>query len=730
MSHRVVLALSAATVSLALATTAAPAVAATACTNATADTIQVTTGVERYSVVLANPPPTRLQVSFDAPGKHRELEWDPAVRRNLEQQISLEAATWNVTVSAEVTILQQGAGTVVLVTKFCNLKKNAADFTIASDMNAVVANASVGGAMSAETRQLDWASPALTFTKVGLPAIAQLEFSADVARTSDVRGFGSVAPAALTEVLSLLAEIAVERAKAGALELVRDKLVTPLCGQAGDLSGAKLTLEGLGLAGPPGSSGNAALPRTCTLLHQLRLEDALAAGKPLVRALRDDLRFTVAPALVRSKIQSLDDTTQKVVLAGLDLVNHLFDGSALEQQFPILALTLFDAVSQGLSAADFAKAKDLLCTGRLAMAAVKMCSSEGCSLARVEDFLRAPESYVAEDKVVPFDACWKSNKFDFTGDRSRLRNLVLEALALVRPVADATSNRGRAIAITRLVFDLVIEHAEPTTAGEEDKLKAKLTAIRDVIVALLEEDYALALANAVRFAQSLKGQAGVTISVPAKVLQLVGTVVAYVKVYNETKDSDPAAAREARKSALVSLIDAATDRGGRGSDFVVSLGANVGIGAVRTYQRATDAAGYADPVDRLALRVPLGLSLQWLPEGEDGEDRCMRNDNLGWHLGLSLADLGQFLAADENGAVDDVRWSNFVAPGIEAGVLFGTPSRLGTLTAWAVYAPALFAGTRTIANGEGTDDDELAEVQGAWRVGVTLGYYVPFFDFN
>jgi hypothetical protein len=93
----------------------------------------------------------------------------------------------------------------------------------------------------------------------------------------------------------------------------------------------------------------------------------------------------------------------------------------------------------------------------------------------------------------------------------------------------------------------------------------------------------------------------------------------------------------------------------------------------------------------------------------------------GWHLGLQVIDLGQFVATGPRGELQEPTWSTFIAPGVEAGRDFRLSkpsSALFNVSVHATYAPALLEKT-----------DDLGEVTaGAWRVGISLGYYVPFFD--
>src|SRR5262249_42740951 len=110
------------------------------------------------------------------------------------------------------------------------------------------------------------------------------------------------------------------------------------------------------------------------------------------------------------------------------------------------------------------------------------------------------------------------------------------------------------------------------------------------------------------------------------------------------------------------------------------------------------------------LRVPIGLAYDYLSAAWS-----ISPAKGGVHFGATIGDLGQFVATDADGKVQPIRWDNFVGPGLAVGFILGDPQQAINLTVHGEYAPALYQGS---------------DKGGAWRVGLTLGYYVPFFDFN
>ena len=609
----------------------------------------------------------------------------------------------------------------------------------------------------------------------------------------------------VAEALSLLGEIAIERAKAGAMRMIQQRMVAPLCGELGpdNLMKGGVTLAALGLRDP-----GIALPRTCEMLQRLRLNDVLAAGKPLLRALRDDLRLTIAPAGIRAATggtawslianhalavvnRAIDQRTLSVLDAqsALDLFRALepfisiapltaitdsqlqdlvegalkgLDGPSLGKLCPgvrsdsrACAVVLLAGVHSGLeldqlatriradreqlftrllvwireqvaSTADpkLVAAVAFACHARLAVAVVRACSDGTCTPQTIADRLENPQSYFRRDEKGLAAVCWVKVRVNDTEQYKYIRgpgtgltafrDLAIVGLELI-DAARGAQGVGRAVTLLRTLVAFGREAAGCNAAeldGGTSAVCDRVAASGELLIALIEEDHTRALTSATRLVQHVLGDRKLPKEL-AKATQLIGAVAAYGKVHDETKDEDPKAAREARKQALESMIDAATDRHGRPREdnMLWSIGSNVGLSSTWTWPR-DDQGGLTGAGWAPQLRVPLAITWQKLPPSfEKGEYP------LGVHVGLMLADLGQFAAVGtDEGTVDDVRWSNFLSPGVELGLLLGArPETKLNLSAHVSYAPTLF------------QNDSYA---GAIRFGISLGYYVPFFDFN
>jgi hypothetical protein len=362
------------------------------------------------------------------------------------------------------------------------------------------------------------------------------------------------------------------------------------------------------------------------------------------------------------------------------------------------------------------------CHARLAVAVVRACSDGTCTPESIVDRLENPHAYFRTAEEGPAKVCWVKDKYIALAgaDLAAFRDLAVVGLELI-DAARGPQGLGRAVALLRVLFAFGHRAGGCNAAKLDDeagKACDRLAAVGELLIALAEEDHARALTSATRLVQHVLGGRKLPKGL-VKATQFIGTVAAYAKVYAETKDDDPKAAREARKQALDAMIDAATDRRGRSQDdnMVWSIGSNVGLSSTWTWMRTNAGEFDSDAGWAPQLRVPLAITWQKLPPSfESG--KCP----FGLHVGLVLADLGQFAAVGDAGSVDDVRWNNFLSPGLELGLLLGKrPETKLNLSVHAAYAPTLF---------QIDSSDGMKTHAGAIRFGINIGYYVPFFDFN
>ncbi len=201
------------------------------------------------------------------------------------------------------------------------------------------------------------------------------------------------------------------------------------------------------------------------------------------------------------------------------------------------------------------------------------------------------------------------------------------------------------------------------------------------------------------------------INIAIKKFKRVKPLINAITAYSVTYSDEPAGVntteiREARKQIIENLIRETANRYERYDEWVVSTGINTGF---LFTGRTRDGWDLYPPL----LSLPLGLYVQNLPE----EKAWHPSDAWPTHYGFYFFDLGQYLFYDKNSEVKDVSWENAFTLGAQVGwFFFSTPDMLFNICLDVRYSPAL--------NIEGEK-----KKKDVWA-GITLSYYVPFFDFN
>ncbi|MGE0398774.1 MAG: hypothetical protein AB7T06_18850 [Kofleriaceae bacterium] len=188
-------------------------------------------------------------------------------------------------------------------------------------------------------------------------------------------------------------------------------------------------------------------------------------------------------------------------------------------------------------------------------------------------------------------------------------------------------------------------------------------------------------------------------------LRVLATITAYASTYTDPDESaDKAHSR--RTELLESLTADMTQRTDRAGDTILALGGSLRlVGGVRIGNKD---AGKRDKALWTPLSLPLGFSLDCLGE----------KSKHGFHMELSVLDLGQYLTWENGPELAEPSLGAALSPSITLAYAYGRelPFIVG---ATAGYTP-------TFDFDSDVDTDEV----GAWNVGLTLGVYVPLFDFN
>lgn len=468
------------------------------------------------------------------------------------------------------------------------------------------------------------ASVTLTVTvrSVATGRAAAIDLSDPVA-AADLRGFGltDAAPAAVTETLRLIAEIAMDKAKAEALRRFRQQVVKRVC--------TELSVKAVF----GGDDEQPLLPATCGQLDNLRLGDLGGSARGLVDALRADLAGVVLTKLLDEVVKgaSLDG---RITAAIRTLVSRAATGELTGAE---VRAALVAAVHDLASTAG-AEAKVLATIVTLAA----RCAQQGCTVDDLAAALTAALPAAAKDQLATAAA----------------------AVARLREVLAATSvttARDQAAAVVAVIATAIeLGHCS------DDGCRTRVGWARDLALGAIAGDYLRALGAV---------SAGLRCKLGGRTrgaLALLASVLSYVETYRATADADPKVAREERKRALLALIEAGTDRSGREHEWVVSLGVLVGFQAgYRDVHGTEDDSGRA-----YDLRLPLGVSALYLRD---------HDDDLTGFVNLAVADLANLAASSTEDLEPTLQWSDFVEVSAQAGFAIGrnTPLVIAGSIGWA-----------------------------------------------
>ncbi len=356
---------------------------------------------------------------------------------------------------------------------------------------------------------------------------------------------------------------------------------------------------------------------------------------------------------------------------------------------------------------------------------------------------------------------------------------IVDALYTVFAPNPDLTEKHRATAAVKAAFQIVTLSVElgkrSTEADEADLREALMDALGDLerlVLAGIEDDLAgvakeatSLVSNTIRLAThdtqctptpaagagddrvTCANEMGKISRSMDRVLPWITTLIAHAEQIKDERNGDLTEEEleknvEARTKALEELIDSSTRRKQRGGDWVVSIGAGVGLrlsgnlpqgwrpGADRPntipLQPVSTVAGDRTGIVQTPLTLPIGFAVQYLADNrfhgprkayggklieqlrQSGSVEDQRI-GLGFHAQLSAVDVGQYVIAGEE--IRGVTWNEFLMAGAQLGLIVGTPRDTFVIATDYRFAPAV--GTR-----------------GAHQIGLALTYYVPFFDFN
>lgn len=490
----------------------------------------------------------------------------------------------------------------------------------------------------------------------------------------------SAIPPQMAEALSLLAEIAITRARRQSLSVIHSRLEEAVCGLV--LSGQREKV----------------LPQTCALVKGTSLERLAADPEPLALSVTSDLVH--AAMLASGPTTGVGDANPSVEEPRemLRIAVQAVARSVVRARPSFTAEDAWNLTSTLLQSSS-ANRNDGIGLGlRAARVCLKLKQQHGlqapCDMPYIVRELNNGDMSGAWEKIgIALDISQEAfvallaaapavNNPDVLQPlpRERLRAAVR---LMVKTLTSSLNTRPEELARVRLVGDLLIAAID----GSQPRMIVVGAELTKRILLDAKPDNEVAL---------------------RKAISVLTTVSSYAATYISptTSESDKEAMRENRKQMLEALIDESTVRTHRSSEWVFTIGSPVGLQSPLFQGRNVLAP---------QLTLPMGLAVQRLP-GERGDPTGRWG--LGFHLMFTAVDLGQFLAYRPDGAIQTPTWDSAVSPGAQIGALIGPPDNVLMLGLDFRYARNVFAGT---PEGAGPRDPQIHLV---------LAYYVPFFDFN
>lgn len=512
----------------------------------------------------------------------------------------------------------------------------------------------------------------------------------------------SIPAAALAnEFFSLIAEIAVDRARRQGLSLIKERIENGVCG--------------VKFASPEAL----VLPATCALVTSTDLQALVGQGRALRTALTADV-----VGVVEQKAFSSVDTMPPLgnsARAALALVRRFAGdpGGTLTKNDVWLVVDAFlNTPWTGVAeSGDLKPLKYGIAAARSYIQALQM--TREIERGRVDLAIIIRQIKIAR-RATGLDGAAAARVIEYS-------NLAVKSVLAVKPDTSEDDYRERLRSALRLVLDAL------TTLRTGSTIVLPAWA-RDAALAALDADapHLVATLADIARAKLIKDCTGQGDCRQTRKFSVLLTGVATYALTYDRKIPDSASPeqrlaflkdqREARKEALESVIDAATDRRGREGTAVWSLGVGVG-GSLWSRQRldlTTTRAGQPAAKEQplgVQLHVPLGIAYQLLPS---------RNwfHPLPIHVMLTVLDLANYVGktTEPNSSPD---WRAIIAPGMQVGVAVPGLSRANNLVlvGYALtYAPQFLE--TPAASGAGS-----ASFRGARRRGLFVTYYVPLWDF-
>jgi hypothetical protein len=513
----------------------------------------------------------------------------------------------------------------------------------------------------------------------------------------------AVVPQPIAEALSLLAEIAVSRARRQGLQVLQAQIQDSVCG---------LSVPTPKAAPPPAVKGPALLPATCAAITNSSLERLVADPETVTVAVTQDLIADAALALTRQSSATgpvlSQQEAQAILRVSLQLVAR-----ATSRGKPRFTLEDSWALASSIINSPLVKRKDALGAG---LEAARIRLERGLSGGMAADLTLLVKKILAERGLTSAE------------DYALALDIALEADAALlasQPRGDALAPlpQERLRAGVRLTFKILGRLVEADIARLGDcstdadtctksleQLKLGLRQLEltsQLMTAAVDGSQPRMIIAGTEILRSLLGSDAETRADLRKSSILLSAIAGYAATFTSVDPSNLQAVRESRKEVLEGMIDASTDRSQRHGQWIWSVGAPVGFTS-----RLLQGSDWKAP----QLTLPMGVAVQLMPGGKDSRPNQW---GVGLHAMLTAIDLGQLLGYQPNADIPGPTWDTVVTPGAQVAATLGTPSNAFLVGLDLRYARNPLA----VSTPDAVIPRELL-------LNVFVAYYVPFFDFN
>ena len=560
-------------------------------------------------------------------------------------------------------------------------------------------------------------SPIATITLGNLPSLedAAGSLSSQSGSTVAGRSLSTALPAALADTASIMAELALERAKSRTRHIALERLTDLVCEKAQltatDAEALRKTFAEQ--TGQDTTKPVSLLPNSCAAVQNLTLDDLTAARKTLQLALQKDL-IQLGTAVAKTKIEKNDKeeinkifTLLRPILAFV-ATTLSDDGKLDSQEAQLLMIEISRVINDPKASLPSTWAVN---GAKLAFAVMASCHARNdCDTRRISEMIWNPEEYftVSNDFTNTLDTL-KKNWPD-------LPQFVARGLRLLDPPRDATPVSMAHDAID-LGFDILEKiQSKKDLNTKEIEILFILAQLREIAHGSADQDRKRVVAAAIPlvgvvFNDKENGSFRALSRAAKAAVALSSYAMTYADAQKITSEEDKKALREARKAQLQNFMEEFASRNDRWGETIVSLGAPVGFGSYFQFDGKKDKVGRWAPPQ---LSMPVGVGIDNLPKRKWGANP--RNETIGAHFQIAIADLTQYLAYDTENTLEEYPPPYAaLSPGVQIAMTFGpSPDDLFCFGLDARYLPP----------------NLLEANKGAFRLGLFLAYYVPFFDFN